>query len=176
MNKRVSSLILRYIFLLLISLGNFWILYKIFTPLTLNSSYFILKLFYSDASIAGNVVSFSGNSVGIISACVAGAAYFLLLLLNLGVSMSVNKRIKSLCFIIISFFIVNIIRIVVFSILFAANYSSIDILHKITWHILSIVFVIGLWFIAVKIFKIKEIPLYSDLKYVYSLTKSKKKR
>jgi hypothetical protein len=38
----------------------------------------------------------------------------------------------------------------------------------------SIAFVIGIWFITVKVFKIKEIPFYSDVSSLINLKKNKK--
>jgi hypothetical protein len=39
-----------------------------------------------------------------------------------------------------------------------------DISHKLSWYIGSIILVVGIWFLEVKKFNIKEIPFYSDLK------------
>lgn len=64
----------------------------------------------------------------------------------------------------LSFLIVNIIRIVLLSIIFILKPNLFDITHKLSWYIGSIVLVVGIWFIEVNKFKIKEIPFYSDIK------------
>ena len=38
---------------------------------------------------------------------------------------------------------------------------------EVLWYLGSTLFVIGIWFIEVKLFKIKEIPIYSDIKFLY---------
>jgi hypothetical protein len=53
-----------------------------------------------------------------------------------------------------------------------------DIAHKFLWVIGSVIFVVGIWFITLKLFKIEEIPFYSDLSYLlkYSIVKKSKRR
>lgn len=170
---KIASIILRYSILIILGLGNLWAIYQLFTFPTINFSFLSLKLFYPDAILNLNAITYSSKTLVLISSCVAGAAYFLLLLLNIGTPMHFKKRINSLLFLIISFFLINNIRIVFFGILFASNYTHIESLHSLTWHFLSVFLVIILWFINIYLFKIKEIPFYSDFKYLYSLTKIK---
>jgi exosortase/archaeosortase family protein len=117
--------------------------------------------------LSGNVL-FLGNystPIEIVDACVAGSAYYLLLIFNLSVpNIKLTKRIKMLCFAFISFLIVNIVRIVVLSVIFLLKPNIFDISHKLSWYVGSIILVVGIWFIEVKKFEIKEIPFYSDLK------------
>lgn len=167
----IQSIIIRYAILIIFSIGNLWIIYSIFSPLTTHAAYLAIKLFFTDAFLRGDIINYSNHSLQVISSCVAGAAYLLLLILNLSTPMKKDQRIKSISFLIISFFIFNIIRITIFAVLFANNYSSIDALHKFSWYFLSIAFVIILWFTNVKIFNIKSIPIYSDLRYLYNLAK-----
>lgn len=53
-----------------------------------------------------------------------------------------------------------------------------DFTHKIFWFLGSTLFVVIIWFLEVKIFKIKDIPIYTDLKFLYkdSLLKNKKSK
>ncbi len=172
--SKIQSITIRYFLLIIISLGNFWIIYKTFTFPTITLSYFFIHLIYPLSLLEGNTIQYSSKLLAIIAPCVAGAAYFLLLLLNLGTSMPLKTRIKSLVFLILTFFLINILRIVLFAVLFARNYLYLDLLHSITWHFLSIFIVIILWFINIRLFNIKQIPFYSDLKYLYSLINNKK--
>jgi len=170
--KEIIYLILRYIFLLALSIGNLYIFYKIFTPLTVYSVFIALKVFYSPSIqlIANNTLLISQLSIELIPACIAGAAYYLLLILNLTTPMKQETRIKSILFLLISFLIVNILRIVLFSVLAVSNYSIFNQLHLWTWYLGSTLFVVCLWFINIKLFKIKSIPVYSDFEAIFSLT------
>lgn len=164
----IQSIIIRYAILLIAALPNFWIFYFIFTPLTLYPVYFILSLFF-DSTLLGNVI-FLGNypsPIEIVNACVAGSAYYLLLIFNLSVpNIKFSKRIKMICFAFSSFLIINIVRIVLLSIIFVLKPDIFDISHKLSWYVGSIILVVGIWFIEVKKFKIKDIPFYSDVKSI----------
>ena len=59
----------------------------------------------------------------------------------------------------------NILRIFFLSILTINNSQFFDFAHKLFWYLLSTIFVIGIWFLTIKIFKIKSIPGYTDIKY-----------
>jgi exosortase/archaeosortase family protein len=171
--RRVIDIFFRYAILILTALPNFWIFYLIFTPLTVYPVYFILSLFFETA-LFENVI-FIGSShfpIEIINACVAGSAYYLLLIFNLSIpEIKLSKRVKMILFAFISFLIVNIIRIVILSVIFLLKPEIFDISHKLSWYIGSIIFVVGIWFIEVKRFKIKEIPFYSDVKFILKSVK-----
>lgn len=164
----IYSLSIRYFILIITALPSFWIFYFIFTPLTIYPVYFLLKLIFG-ASLSGSTI-FIGNypsPVEIINACVAGSAYYLLLIFNLAIpNIKFYKRIKMICFAFFSFLIVNIFRIVLLSAIFVLKPSMFDISHKISWYVGSIVLVVAIWFIEVKKFDIKEIPFYSDIKSI----------
>lgn len=160
------SIFLRYIILVIVALPNFWLFYIIFTPLTVYPVYLILKLFF-EATLSSNMI-FLGNletPIEIIGACIAGSAYYLLLIFNLSVpNIDISKRIKMISFAFVSFLIVNILRIVALSAVFVFKPNIFDITHKLSWYIGSIILVVGIWFIEVKKFNIKGIPFYSDIK------------
>jgi exosortase/archaeosortase family protein len=165
--KQFTSIFIRYALLIIIALPNFFLFYTIFTPLTLYPVYFLLNLFFN-ATLAGKVFSFNGIAVELIDACIAGSAYYLLLILNLSIpKIKLKKRLKMIFLSFAIFLLINVIRIFAFSIIFAGNYVWFDFAHKFFWYIGSIVFVVGIWFAEVKLFKIKEIPFFSDLKFVY---------
>jgi exosortase/archaeosortase family protein len=79
----------------------------------------------------------------------------------------VRKRIKMLSLAFFSFLIVNIIRILVLSVIAVSGSVFFDITHKIFWYSLSTLFVVAIWFAEIKFFKIKAIPFYSDIKFLY---------
>lgn len=142
------------------------VIYKILTPLTVYSSAFLLKIFYYLSVYESRIIVYPRIIIEIVPPCVAGSAYLLSLILNLSVSMKLKKRIHSILFGITLLFVLNILRIFFLSILFIENSQFFDFTHKLFWYILSTVFVIGIWFLTVKIFSIKEIPAYDDFKYL----------
>lgn len=161
------SLFARYSILLIAAIPNFWIFYFIFSFLTIYPVYFLLNLFF-EVSLINNLI-FIGNHtpIGIISACVAGSAYYLLLILNLSIpNINFRKRIKMICFAFLSFLIANIARIFLLSLIYVLKPNLFDISHKLSWYIGSIVLVVAIWFIEVNKFKIKAIPFYSDIKSI----------
>jgi exosortase/archaeosortase len=108
----------------------------------------------------------NGTSIHLISACIAGAAYYLLLILNLTTPMKPNVRFKSLLFLFAAFLVANILRIVVFSVAALNSYSWFGQIHALTWYLGSTIFVVCLWFINVRIFRTKSIPIYTDFKSI----------
>lgn len=179
--KEAGFLIMRYVILILLALPNLFIFYAIATPLTVYPVYYILHKVY-DAQLlipdglsfwhgdyANLVVTifFKGYYAEIIGACVAGAAYYLLLILNLTTPMSPGKRIKSLAFMFSSFLILNILRIAIFAKLFFQGYKYFDITHILTWYIGSTLLVVLVWFSNVFLFKIRDIPVYTDMKNLF---------
>jgi len=166
--KIIYSIFARYFILVIAALPNFFILYFIFTPLTIYPVYFILNLIFN-ATLSGNVIYIGNYSVSIelIKACIAGSAYYLLLIFNLSIpNIKFYKRMKMICFAFVSFLIINVIRIVSLSIIFVLKPDKFDVIHKLSWYIGSIVLVVIIWFIEVKKFNIKEIPFYSDVKSI----------
>jgi len=167
-NKSYYLIFLRYLIILLFGLGNLFLFYKLFTPLTIYPVYYILKLFYivgiQGTSIYIGATGFvnSTHILEIIPACVAGSAYYLLFILNMATEMSARKRIYSLIYSFAVLLALNIVRIVIIAVLFVNDSAYFDITHKIFWYSLSIVFVVLIWFSEVKFFKKKNIPVYSD--------------
>lgn len=169
----ICSIFVRYLILVLAALPGFWIFYFIFTPLTVYPVYFVLGLFFG-ASLFENII-FLGNPsypIQIVNACIAGSAYYLLLIFNLSVpKIKINTRLKMVFFAFLSFLAVNVIRIILLSVVFILKPSIFDISHKLSWYFGSIILVIGIWFIEVKKFKINEVPFYSDIKSILKYIK-----
>ena len=162
------SMLGRYIFLAVFAFPGVKLIYYIFTPLTIYPSSWILSILYDRVSVfpGTSTIFVSGSYIDIVEACVAGAAYFLLIVLNMTTPMPVKTRIKSLAIIIFSFLIINIIRIVVFIALYNSGYDYFDITHKIVWYAGSTLLIVVIWFSQDLILKLKVIPLYTDIKSV----------
>ena len=174
--KDELSIVVRYLILLAL-MFSLPIIYKIFTPLTIYPLVALFKVFYSSqVSLYNNIIVLNSQIlIKIIPACIAGSAYLLLLILNLSVPMSFKKRIYTIfasCLILLLF---NILRIFIFSIIYSSDPSLFYLTHKIFWYVISTIFVVGIWFLMVKIFEIKEIPVYTDIKYFLIRSKIIKK-
>ncbi len=158
-------ILIRYLTLLLIILLS-PLFYKILIPLTLHPTTLLLKIFFNNIIYNQDTIIINQITlIKIIPACTALSAYLLLIILNLTTPIKKLKtRIYSLTFSILSLLILNILRISTLSILKYNNLPFFDITHKIFWYFLSTIFVILIWFLTIKIFSIKEIPIYSDVK------------
>ncbi len=166
MRENITDLLTRYLILILFGLGNLWVFYAVFTPLTIYPVLEILRLIYGDVSLifATNTIYFNGIYAEIIPACIAGSAYYLLLILNLTTPMKLGKRLKNILFLFGSFFVINIFRIVIFAILFSEGFRYFDLTHRAVWYFGSTILVVLIWFGNVWLFNIKEMPVYSDIR------------
>jgi exosortase/archaeosortase family protein len=164
---------LRYI-ILLFFMFSLPLIYFVFTPLAILFSSLLLKIFYS-VSISNNIILIDNvTKIEIISACVAGSAYLFLLILNLLTQMQLKKRINTVLFSFSLLLTLNILRIFFLSILYHENNPFFDFTHKLFWFVLSTLFVVFIWFFTVRLFKISEIPVYSDVLYLMNIIKKKR--
>jgi len=164
-NKEYIYLSIRYL-ILLTSMFTLPIFHKIFSPLTIYSVTKILSRFYQ-ISLNQNLILINNLTlIEIIPACIAGSAYLFFLILNLSIQMNPKKRIYTILFAFSSLFILNIFRIIILTIIVTNNPSLFDLTHKLFWYILSTILVIVIWFLTIKLFSIKEIPLISDVKFI----------
>lgn len=174
--KEARGLVIRYGILILLAFNNLYIFYLIFTPLTVYPVFWILNFLYGAQILIGNQIFFEGHYVELVGACIAGAAYYLLFILNLTTPMNIKKRIKSILFTSALFLILNILRISVFAILLEQGYEYFDVTHMWTWYIGGTVLVVAVWFLNVYLFKINAIPVYTDIKEIFSDVRKKGKR
>lgn len=171
----ILDIIVRYLILLIIGIIGLRFFYFIFSPLTIYPVYFLLNIFFN-ASLSSNIITINSNLIEIIGPCIAGSAYFLLLILNFSTrDIKLKKRITLLLFSFLLLLIVNIIRIFFLSLLLISGFSFFDLAHKLFWYAGSIIFVVGIWFLSIKIFKIKKIPFYSDIIFLLKSGKKTKK-
>ena len=155
-------------YFLMIALGLFiGIFYIVFLPLTLYPLYFLLKIFFT-ASLSANIITANGISIEIIDACVAGSAYFLLLILNFSTpKIKFRKRMMLLAIDFSAFLLFNIIRIFILSVLLVNGSIFFDLIHLIFFYAVSVLLVVLIWIITAKIFEIKKIPFVSDITLLY---------
>lgn len=171
--KFILNILTRYLILLLLVLF-LPLFYKFLTDITIFFSSILLKLFFHSIAINNNTIIInSGVLIEIISACIAGSAYILLLILNLTSSMRIKPRVLSILFSFLLLFALNVSRISLLSVLYYNNFLFFEFTHKLLWYGLSTVFVVGIWFLVIKIFKVKEIPVYSDITKILKIIKKK---
>ncbi len=169
MKKRTPKsylILIRYLILLAITALTLPLIYKIFTPLTFYPSAYLLKLSYNIAINNDIIIINAKTFIQIIPACIAGSAYLLLLILNLTIPMKLEKRIKAILLSFLILLVLNILRIFFLATLYHNGFTYFDFTHKLFWYVLSTVFVVFIWLLIVKIYKIKEIPVYTDFKYL----------
>lgn len=163
----------RYALIVLLGLGNLFVFYKIFTPLTSEFVYFILSLF-SDASRIGDLIIYNSNLIRLIPACIAGSAYYLLFILIFSTpNIKLMRRLKITLFSFGLLFLLNSLRIVFLIIINQSAYF--EYIHLFFWYVLSTIFVVGIWMLSIKIFRIKDIPLYADVRNLKELIIKNKK-
>jgi len=172
LKDKAIQITIRYLILLAL-MFTLPLIYKIFAPLTIYPTAYLLKIFYN-IEIAKNLIIINNQTfIKIIPACIAGSAYLLLLILNLSIPINIKKRIKTILLSFAILLILNIIRIFALSIWYHEAVPFFDFTHKLFWYGLSTIFVIAIWFYTVKKFKIKEIPIYTDLKFFMKNIKKK---
>jgi exosortase/archaeosortase family protein len=173
-----SDLFIRLFAILVVTL-NFNLFYVVLTPITLYLSYFFANLFYN-AIIVGNSIGIEGWGFNIIDACVAGAAYYLLFLLIIGLKKcSWTKRIKMFVSGALILLAVNVIRIMILIFLnLELGHSYFEAVHLVFWNFMSGAFIFLIWVFLVKKFKAEGVPFLSDIKYLFenSLLKRNKSK
>jgi exosortase/archaeosortase family protein len=153
------------------------ILYAIFSPLTLFFSFILLQSFgYNPAvNIATDTIMVYGHTLQFIPACTAASAYLLLVLLIL-LTKDIKISTRIYIFLLGSFLILamNILRIDIL-IIILVKYSKdfFNTIHLLFWKIVSTVFVAFVWILLSIIFKVKTIPVVSDIVYLIEIIRKR---
>ena len=163
----MKSIFLRYSLAFIVALLSSYLLF-VLLPVTLYSTYYLLQIFIEpylvNSTIIINEVSFT-----IIPACTALLAYILLLeLILLTRELTLKLSLKLFFQGALMIFLMNLFRILLLIFVylnFGKNYF--DAIHLIFWHIISTIFVAFVWIFLVEKYKIKSIPIYSDLKSLF---------
>ena len=172
-SKKILGLFARYFTIVLIGASNLYLVYKLLSPLTIHTLNALLSIFTA-TTLADNIIYLAEAQIEIIPACVAGAAFYLLFLLILSTAnINPKTRAKAILTAFAMFFTLNIARILILIPMIDTPYF--ETMHWVFWHIISTIFVVAVWFSIIKIYKIKSIPVYSDIEYMKSLIKPVKK-
>lgn len=173
--ERIYSILIRYFLIILISFFTPEIFYLIFTPLTIYPVYFLFSIFF-ETSLQGDFIIINNLHLEIIEACIAGSAYYLLLILNLSIpNLKTKKRIKLILLSTLALLLFNILRIFIFGVLVYFNKPLFFLMHMFAWYFVSIIVILAIWFGEIYYYKIKEVPFYEDIKWIYSLSFFNKK-
>lgn len=159
------SLSVRYFLIFLLAFPNLFLFYALFTPLTVYPSYALISMLiptYLDTTTLYTPL----GAIILSEACIAGAAYYLLFVLNLATPMPLKKRMPALLFSFLAFLILNILRILLFSFLFFIGFPFFSTTHLVTWYGASTLLLVAIWLAEIRLFHIKEIPVYSDARFL----------
>ncbi|MFH1823437.1 MAG: pacearchaeosortase [archaeon] len=174
MTEKIWGILLRYV-LASLSILVLPVIYLIFRPLTSYPLFGIIKIFYPATINSVTEIIIGSKIIEIIDPCIAGSAFLLLLILNLLISIKFEKRIGLLALSFGMLYLTNLIRLVILSFMFIQGSGAFEFVHTFFWFFISVILVAGIWILSAKIMKIKEIPFYSDMKYLKSLKKKTEK-
>ena len=165
-----KKLVIRLVLAIILAL-SYQLLYKILMPITLYPSFYILKTIGYEASLSGITILTNSHALTFIPACAAASAYILLgilILLTKDIKLKTGLKMFFLGSLII--LAANIIRIEsLILILINGGKNYFETLHLFVWKVLSSIFVALVWIFLIKRYKIKSIPILSDIKYLRKL-------
>lgn len=174
MNNYIKGLIIRILLLLFIVFFSRDLFYPVLEFLTARLSYiFLLPL---NPKIIDSVSFIIKNqTIEIIPACIAFSAYVLLAALTLTTKgISLKTAAKIFLFGSLSILTINIIRIdLLIYMLVLVGSKLYETVHLLFWKILSSIIVVAVWIIFTRKYNIKEIPVYSDIKYLIKKIKQR---
>ena len=163
----MKSWVVRYTGAIVVGL-MYKIFYIIFSPLTINSTFFLLDPFFN-VIMKGNSLVFDAVTFSFIPACTAASAYLLLtVLILLTRGIDYRKGLKMFIVGSAAILIMNIVRIITLILVrlnLGKNYF--DSLHLVFWYGVSTLFVVFVWITLVKLYNVKGIPVVSDMKAIW---------
>lgn len=168
----IKELVLRVIaaFAVLISYPIF---YMILAPLTLHFSYFFFSIFAPSALIGNRIVTLT-NSFVFIPACVAASAYILLaILILLTKDISPSERFQMFVYGSLAILAFNVLRIELLLLAYFKLETAFDSIHLFVWKFMSTAFVVFLWLGIARLYRVKAIPVYSDLRHIAGMIRKK---
>ena len=148
--------------------------YMILSPLTLHWSYFFFNIFHPMSALLGNTIQTETASFEFIPACVATAAYILLaFLILLTKDISPGERLQMFVYGSLGILAFNIIRIELLLLTYFSLNASFDSIHLFVWKFMSTAFVVLLWLVLARVYNVKSIPVYSDVKHIIGMIRKK---
>ena len=140
----------------------------VFAPATI----FVSSLFFPGSSISGITLFVDGSSFIFIADCIAPLAYALLFaLVMLTYGLSFRQRLHLILGGFSLIFLANMTRIVLFIHVYTFDKPWwLDPLHLVIWHIISGVYVAGVWIFLVKKYNIITIPIVTDFRKLWQVS------
>jgi exosortase/archaeosortase family protein len=167
----MKSILFRYSFAILLAL-SYKLFYIVLSPLTIFTTFSLLSIF-TPVTLNENMLTLQSASFIIIPACIAASAYlFLAILILLTRNISFRKGLELFLMGSGLIFLFNVIRILLLIFVYVKlgeNYFQ--AIHLTFWYVLSTIVVVLIWIFLTKKYKIKEVPVYSDLKSLVSMYK-----
>lgn len=176
--RYVKELIIRVLVAIALLVLPINVFYFLFSKITLWGSLPILYLLGYSVNVEGYTLLIDGQNLEFIPACVATSAYYLLALLVL-LTKDLKLKMRLFLFLLGSLMILtlNIIRIdILLYVLLNLGENWFEKFHIFFWQFLSSVYVAAVWIFLTYKFKIKFVPVYSDLKFLLSQSIFGKKR
>jgi len=171
--KYTTKLILRIAIAIVIFFIPFNYINFVFTKITLYPSYLFALIKYSNAILENNYMIINSTLLRFIPACIGASAYcFLLVIILLTKDIKLKTRINLFLLGSLLILILNIIRIeILIYILMKYGSNLFRAARESFWMLISGVYVAIVWLFLAWKFKIKAIPVYSDLKYIFEKLK-----
>jgi exosortase/archaeosortase family protein len=145
------------------------VLRKLLTVPTVTILTAVLKHFFN-VSVSGNYIYVNGVVAEVAQSCLAIIPFFLLFVLLFSTAdIKPAKRIFAMTISFAVLFVLNIARMSF--LVFIIHKPYFDTAHLVLQHFFLMIAVAAIWIGITFIIKIKTIPVYSDMKYLYSLTR-----
>ena len=174
-SRDILDLIVRYGLIILLGLGNLYIFYEVFRPLTVGAVSFIVGLFVPVVMSAPDTLFINGIYFHFVHACIGGSAYYLLFILCMSCrGITMQKRVQAIIMSFTLLFVFNIFRVILMIV--SAHEVYFTVLHWAFWYFLATAFVFIDWVIVSRRLKIETIPVYSDMVYLLESMSGKKGR
>jgi exosortase/archaeosortase family protein len=163
---KTLHLFARYLLVAVTAAGNFYVFRKILTGPTITATAAALRLFFDDVFIMSPYIFVHGVTTEITASCVAILAYYLLFVLIISTAnVKPAKRLMALAVSFAILFILNVARMVL--LVFIVHTPYFDTAHFLFEHLFFSVVVVAVWAGISFFMKIKTVPVYSDLKFLY---------
>ncbi len=170
-NVYTNNLILRILLAFLLTIFR-QIFNTIFAPLTMFWSFYLFNIFVPGSVLEGVKLITPTNTFSFIPACTAASAYLLLsLLILLTKDISWENRLKMFISGSLAILFFNLIRIEILLFFFYKLTNIYPLIHLFFWKFMSTLYVVFVWIILSKVYKVKSIPAYSDIKHLIRLIK-----
>ncbi len=174
MDNYTKRLIIRMLSLIFILVFSKDIIYPILEFLTIKLSYIFLLPLRPTIQNASTFI-IKGQVIEMVPACIALSAYLLLSILILSTkNLRLRKTLKLFTYGVLAILIINVIRIdlLIYMLLFMGS-RLFESVHLLFWKFLSGIVVVIVWIYLTRKYNIREIPIYSDIKYLIRKIKSK---